>query len=88
MAKRKRRRRQYRVQAMVDNLDLTRAGSVTRLEIYSNAGKLGTLEIGRGSVRWYTKKGKKPKRISWGAVREGDGGSLNFARKSGALANF
>jgi len=51
--KRKRGVRKHTVKAAVDNIDLTKAGSSIRLEIHAAGDKIGTVEIGFGSLRWY-----------------------------------
>lgn len=57
--------------AIVQILDLTRAGSSIELEMFSKGEKLGTLNIGRGSFIWYPKHSKKNHvRLDWTAFAE------------------
>jgi len=47
------------VKAELANFELVKAGSSLRLEIFSNAEKIGELEVGRGALYWYGRKRKK-----------------------------
>jgi hypothetical protein len=49
----------------VQNIDLTRAGTSISLEVYAAGERIGTVEIGYGSLRWYGKNKKNPTPISW-----------------------
>jgi hypothetical protein len=64
MAKRKLARKHI-VRASVDNIDLTKAGTSIRLEVFADQEKIGTVELGRGSLRWWGKKKQKSTQISW-----------------------
>jgi hypothetical protein len=55
----------HAVTATINNFELTKAGSSTTLEIKANGKKLGTLEIGRGSLFWYGPGRSTKKRINW-----------------------
>lgn len=68
--KRKRGVRRHTVKAAVDNIDLTKAGSSIRLEIHAAGDKIGTVEIGFGSLRWYGRFKQKPKRIPWSKLAD------------------
>jgi hypothetical protein len=57
--------RKHTVKASVSNIDLTKAGSSISLEVFADEEKLGTVELGRGSIRWYGKNKQKPTPISW-----------------------
>jgi hypothetical protein len=57
--------RKHTVKASVSNIDLTKAGSSISLEVFADEEKLGTVELGRGSIRWYGRNKQKPTPISW-----------------------
>jgi hypothetical protein len=46
-------------------LELSKAGSAIELEIYREGEKLGTVELGHGSLGWRGAKKKSFKRITW-----------------------
>lgn len=54
--------RKHKVTGTIANLDLAKAGTSISLEIFANDEKIGTLEIGRGSMRW---KGKNKRKDSF-----------------------
>lgn len=62
--------RVHAVRASIENVELTKAGTSTRLEIYANEQKIGELVIGRGSLSWYGRGRKKKKRIDWSRFAE------------------
>jgi hypothetical protein len=64
MAKKKRRSKHV-VRASVANLELARARSALRLELFAGGAKIGELEVGRGSFFWYGRNRHRSKRISW-----------------------
>jgi len=64
VAKRKREAK-HLVQASVSNIDLARARSALRLEVFARGAKIGELEVGRGSFFWHGRSRHKSKRISW-----------------------
>lgn len=49
---------------------LTRTTTAITLDITGVGGKLGTLEIGRGSLMWTGKNRKSTKRIRWAKFAE------------------
>jgi hypothetical protein len=53
------------VKAELANFELVKAGSSLRLEIFSNAEKIGEVEVGRGALYWYGRKRKKRERVDW-----------------------
>ena len=57
--------RKHTVKAAVHNIDLTKAGTSINLEVYAEGEKIGTVEIGRGSLRWYGRKSPKSKPVPW-----------------------
>jgi hypothetical protein len=59
------KRRRHSIEAEIKNIDLTKAGTSLSLEVFSGQEKVGSLEIGRGSMRWWGKNKKVPKRLSW-----------------------
>jgi len=60
----------HAVKATIENFELTRAGTSTRLEIYANKQKIGELVIGRGSLSWYGRRRQIKKRIDWSRFAE------------------
>jgi len=58
------------VKAEVKNLDLTKAGSSIELNVFADKEKIGTVEIGRGSLRWFGKKMRTAKRITWSRLAD------------------
>jgi hypothetical protein len=63
-------RSRYKVKAELDNFELVKAKSALKLEIYGRSGKLGELQVGRGSIFWWGHKRQIAKRISWGRFAE------------------
>jgi hypothetical protein len=57
--------RKHTVKASVSNIDLTKAGTSISLEVFFDNEKIGTVELGTGSIRWYGKNKQKPTRIPW-----------------------
>lgn len=51
-------RKKHSVNAQVQILDLTRAGSSIHLDIFADGEKLGTIKLGQGSVNWIGKNRK------------------------------
>ena len=64
MAKKKRPSKHV-VRASVANMELARARSALRLELFASGAKIGELEVGRGSFFWYGRNRHRSKRISW-----------------------
>jgi hypothetical protein len=62
---RRRAPRKHTVHAAIENFELTKAGSSLGLEIYAHGEKLGTLEVGRGSLFWWGRNRQRRKRIDW-----------------------
>ena len=62
---RKRRLRKHSVKAAVSNIDLTKTGTSITLEVHADQEKIGTVELGRGAIRWYGRHKVKPTRIPW-----------------------
>lgn len=62
--------RKHTVNAHVQILDLTKAGSSMRFEIYADEKQIGTIVIGRGSLTWRGGKRQREKRISWSKFAE------------------
>jgi hypothetical protein len=62
--------RTHEVKADVRNLDLTKAGSSINLEVFAHKEKIGTVEIGRGSLRWFGRRKQHGKRISWSSLAD------------------
>jgi hypothetical protein len=68
--KKKRAIRVHAVKATINNFELTKAGTSTRLEIYASEQKLGELEVGRGSFYWTGRNRQKSKRLNWSKFAE------------------
>ena len=65
MPARKKVPRKHEVPANLSVLELTKAGTSLDLEIFASGEKIGTLQIGRGSLSWWGGKRKTAKRLSW-----------------------
>ena len=63
--KKKRSSRVHAVKAQLTVEELAKARSALFLEIHGRDGKLGDLEIGRGSLFWTGGGRQKSKRIGW-----------------------
>jgi len=57
--------RKHRVEAKVDNIDLTKAGTSITLEVFADAEKIGTVELGRGTLRWRGGRKRKLTVVDW-----------------------
>lgn len=57
--------RKFEVRAEVANFTLAKAKSALRLQIYSRQEMFGTMEIGRGSLRWWSARSPTEHRIPW-----------------------
>ena len=57
--------RKFEVKAEVANFTLAKAKSALTLQIYSRKEKFGQLEIGRGSLRWWSARSPTEHRIPW-----------------------
>lgn len=55
----------HKVMATLSNVELVKAKSALSLDLFANSLKLGTLDIGQGSVFWTGKGRQKSKRIPW-----------------------
>ena len=62
---RKRLVRKHRVSASLSVVELTKAGTSLELKVFANRERIGSLEIGRGSLTWRGGKRQKEKRLSW-----------------------
>ena len=63
--KKRRALRRHTVKAAVSNIDLTKAGTSISLNVFADQEKIGTVEIGRGTLRWYGRHKSTPTPISW-----------------------
>lgn len=61
----RRSRKKHSVTAVMQFLELSKTGSSVLFEIACNGERLGTLEVGRGSLIWKGKNRKKAKRLGW-----------------------
>jgi len=68
--RRRKRTRKHEVRATLKVQELTRAGTSLDLEIFAASEKLGTLQIGRGSLTWWGRKWVRGKRLSWSRFAE------------------
>lgn len=66
----KKKSKRYRVEARIENISLAKTGSSISLEVYGRSAKLGTLQIGRGSIFWWGAKKQTRKRLRWDRVAE------------------
>jgi hypothetical protein len=57
--------RKHEVRAELSNVELVKAKSSRRLEIFASKEKLGELDIGRGAIYWFGANRQKSKRIDW-----------------------
>ena len=62
---RKESSRKHKVSASLSVVELTKAGTSLELKVFANREKIGSLEIGRGSITWRGGKRQKEKRLSW-----------------------
>lgn len=62
---RKKVARKHEVRAELSNVELVKAKSSLRLEIFASKEKLGELEVGRGAIYWFGANRQKSKRIDW-----------------------
>ena len=65
MARKRKRPRKHEVRALLSVLELTKTGTSLRLEISASGEKIGTLEVGRGSLTWRGGKRQKRMLIPW-----------------------
>jgi hypothetical protein len=57
--------RKFEVRAEIENFTLAKAKSALRLQIYRRKEKFGELEIGRGSLRWWSAHSPTEHRVTW-----------------------
>ena len=57
--------RKHQVRATLSVVELTKAGTSLELQVFANREKIGSLEIGRGSITWRGGKRQKEKRLTW-----------------------
>ena len=57
--------RRHAVHAELTNVELVKAKSALRLQIFAQKEKLGEIQIGRGSIYWWGANRQKNKRIDW-----------------------
>lgn len=69
-ARRKTAVRKHEVRATLSVQELTRRGTSLDLDIYADGEKLGSLQIGRGSLKWWGRKWVRGKRLSWSRFAE------------------
>jgi hypothetical protein len=58
-------KRKYEVRTEIANFTLAKAKSALTLQIYRRNEKFGTLEIGRGSLRWWAANSPTEHRLGW-----------------------
>jgi hypothetical protein len=57
--------RKHSVSANLSVFQLPKAKSALTLNIFAHKEKIGTIEIGRGSIYWWGKNKQNGKRLSW-----------------------
>lgn len=57
--------RKHRVLAELTNVELVKAKSALKLEVFASREKLGELEVVRGSIYWRGANRQTRKRINW-----------------------
>ena len=62
--------RKHRVLAELTNVELVKAKSALKLEIFASREKLAELEVGRGSIYWRGANRVTRKRINWSKFAE------------------
>jgi len=70
MAVKKATKRVHEVRAELTNVELVKAKSALKLEIFASKEKLGELEVGRGSIYWRGANRQTKKRINWSKFAE------------------
>lgn len=70
MPRKKSAKTRFRATLNLSNVDLVRAKSAIRINIYERGRKLGEMEIGQGSFFWWGANRKKGRRFWWGRVAE------------------
>ena len=63
MAAKKKAQRKHVVRAVLTNVELVKAKSALKLEVFASRGKLGELEV--GSIYWRGANRQTKKRIDW-----------------------
>ena len=58
-------KQEERASAYRDFHELTKAGTSIDFEIFSEAEKIGTIVIGRGSLTWFGRNRRKSIELSW-----------------------
>jgi hypothetical protein len=57
--------RKHEVRAEIKNVELVRAKSSLRLQVWAEGKKIGELQVGQGSLYWWGKSRRKSKRLDW-----------------------
>ncbi|KGQ20521.1 hypothetical protein LF41_1058 [Lysobacter dokdonensis DS-58] len=57
--------RKHEVRAELTNVELVKAKSALKLEVFVRHEKLGELEVGRGSIYWRGANRQLRKRVDW-----------------------
>jgi len=70
MTAKKTTRRIHEVRAELTNVELVKAKSALKLEVFASKEKLGELEVGRGSIYWRGANRQTKKRINWSRFAE------------------
>ena len=65
MPAKKKAQRKHVVRAELTNVELVKAKSALKLEVFASREKLGELEVGRGSIYWRGANRQTKKRIDW-----------------------
>ena len=58
--------KKYEVKVNIQVIELSKAGSAIEIQVSSEDGRLGTIEIGHGSFGWRKGRGKSGfRRVNW-----------------------
>jgi len=60
----------HTVKAILQVLDLSKAGSALELAVYADRQRIRRVIIGRGSLTWFGKQRKNGRRIDWSRLAE------------------
>ncbi len=62
--------RRHRVTLALQAFDLTKAGTALTVMVYDGGTKVGELQVGRGSLRWYGAREQVPTQLTWARFGE------------------
>jgi len=70
MPRKRKPAQRFKVEATLRNVELVKAGSSIRLEVFKRGEKLEDLQVGRGSIFWWGAMWKNRKRLRWEKVAD------------------